>query len=38
MVATMVYIIQAVQRYSDDSIIQTLEMHKESREYFYFLL
>lgn len=38
MVGTMVYITQVGQSYSDESIIQTLQMSKDSREYFLFLL
>lgn len=38
MIGTMVDITQVGQSYSDDSIIQTLQMCKDSRDYFHFLL
>lgn len=38
MVGTLASITQVGQSYLDDSIIQTLQMCKDSREYFHFLL
>lgn len=32
------YITQVGQSFSDDRIIQTLQMHKDIREYFHFLM